>query len=143
MDADSVSHMMHCKHLITDDDYEAITAAPNDNKMNTLLLQYVRSMNVKQLTKFCDILKSIETTHEFIRNCLSTCKCMRATTKLLLLYDNIDITLYVHRYPVVQNFVGGNIDKFDRFLENQDNNLIVTGILFLKVLFQRQEQNFQ
>ena len=26
MDADSVSHMMHYKHLITDDDYEAITA---------------------------------------------------------------------------------------------------------------------
>ena len=38
MDADSVSHMMHCEHLINDDDYEAITAAPNDSKMNTLLL---------------------------------------------------------------------------------------------------------
>ena len=77
MDADSVSHMMHCEHLITDDDYEAITAAPNDNKMNTLLLQYVRSMNVKQLSKFCDILKSIET-HAIIGDCLSTCKCMRS-----------------------------------------------------------------
>ena len=91
MDADSVSHMMHCEHLITDDDYEAITAAPIDNKMNALLLQYVRSMNVKQLTKFCEILKSIETTHEIIRNCSSTCKCMRATAKLLCsyLYDYI------------------------------------------------------
>ena len=60
MDADSVSHMMHCEHLISDDDYEAITAAPNDNIMNTLLLQYVRSMDLNQLSKFCDILKSIE-----------------------------------------------------------------------------------
>ena len=65
MDADSVSHMMHCEHLITDDDYEAITAAPNDNKMNTLLLQYVRLMDLSQLSKFCDILKSIET-HKMI-----------------------------------------------------------------------------
>ena len=75
MDADSVSHMMHCEHLITDDDYEAITAAPNDNKMNTLLLQYVRSMNVNQLSKFCDILKSIET-HKIIGDCSSPCKCV-------------------------------------------------------------------
>ena len=75
MDADSVSHMMHCEHLITDDDYEAITAAPNDNKMNTLLLQYVRSMNVNQLSKFCDILKSIET-HKIIGDGSSPCKCV-------------------------------------------------------------------
>ena len=81
MDADSVSHMMHCEHLISDDDYEAITAAPNDNKMNTLLLQYVRSMNVSQLTKFCDILKSIETC-AIIRDCLSTCKCTRCCKNL-------------------------------------------------------------
>ena len=73
MDADSVSHMMHCEHLITDDDYEAITAAPNDNKMNTLLLQYVRSMNVNQLSKFCDIFKGIEA-HKIIGDCSSPCK---------------------------------------------------------------------
>jgi len=73
MDADSVSHMMHCEHLINDDDYEAITAAPNDSKMNTLLLQYVRSMNVSQLSRFCDILKSIKT-HKIIRDSSSTCK---------------------------------------------------------------------
>ena len=78
MDADSVSHMMHCEHLITDDDYEAITAAPNDNKMNILLLQYVRSMNVKQLSRFCDILNNLETIHEIIRNCSSVCKCMKS-----------------------------------------------------------------
>ena len=76
MDADSVSHMMHCEHLITDDDYEAITAAPNDNKMNTLLLQYVRSMNVSQLSRFCDILKSIETHNKIIGDCSSTGKCL-------------------------------------------------------------------
>ena len=78
MDADSVSHMMHCEHLITDDDYEAIIAAPNDNKMNTLLLQYVRSMNVNQLSRFYDILESIEA-HKIINivgNCSSTCKCL-------------------------------------------------------------------
>ena len=75
MDADSVSHMMHCEHLITDDDYEAITAAPNDNKMNILLLQYVRSMNVNQLSRFCDIFRSIET-HKIIGDCSSPCKCL-------------------------------------------------------------------
>ena len=74
MDADSVSHMMHCEHLITDDDYEAITAAPNDNKMNTLLLQYARSMNLSQLSRFCNILTSIET-HKVIGDYSSACKC--------------------------------------------------------------------
>jgi len=73
MDADSVSHMMHCKHLITDDDYEAITAAPNDCKMNTVLLQYVRGMDLSALFKFTDILKSIET-HEKIGHNLELCK---------------------------------------------------------------------
>ena len=77
MDADTVSHMMHCEHLITDDDYEAITAAPNDNKMNTLLLQYVRSMNVKQLSRFCEILKSIET-HKIIGDFSSPCKWLNS-----------------------------------------------------------------
>ena len=73
MDADSVSHMMLCEDLITDDDYEAITAAPNDYKMNTLLLQYVRSMNARQLSRFCDILGSIET-HKIIGDCSTLCK---------------------------------------------------------------------
>jgi len=73
MDADSVSHMMLCEDLITDDDYEAITAAPTDNKMNTLLLQYVRSMNNKQLSRFCDILASIETHKEISQHLVSEC----------------------------------------------------------------------
>ena len=73
MDADSVSHMMLCEHLITDDDYEAITAAPNDNKMNTLLLQYVGSMSAKQMSRFCDILACIQT-HKFIGDCSKPCK---------------------------------------------------------------------
>ena len=72
MDADSVSHMMHCEHLITDEDYEAITAAPNDIKMNILLLQYVKCMNVRQLSRFCDILESIET-HKITED-RTTCK---------------------------------------------------------------------
>ena len=86
MDADSVSHMMHYKHLITDDDYEAITAAPNDNKMNTVILQYVRAMDMSQLIKFFDILKSVETqkiigdhlhtgkyAHTYARTCIRSC----------------------------------------------------------------------
>ena len=75
IDADSVSHIMHYKHLITDDDYEAITAAPNDSKMNSVILQYVRAMDMSKLIKFCDILKSIET-QKIIGDKLSTCKCI-------------------------------------------------------------------
>ena len=72
MDADSVSHMMHCNHLITDDDYEAITSAPNDIKINTVLLQYVRQMHMNQLISFCDVMKSIET-HKIIGDYLFSC----------------------------------------------------------------------
>ena len=72
MDADSVSHMMHYKHLISDDDFEAITAAPNDNKINIAVLQYVKTMNMSQLNRFCDILKNIET-QEIIGVRLSSC----------------------------------------------------------------------
>ena len=61
MDADSVSHMMHYKCLITDDDFKAITSAPNDYTMNLVLLQYVRSMDLSSLIKFMEILQSIET----------------------------------------------------------------------------------
>ena len=73
MDADSVSHMMHCEHLITDDDCEAITTAPNDIKMNCLLLHYVKLMDTKMLLKFCDTLKSIETQQSIGEN-LEACK---------------------------------------------------------------------
>lgn len=82
MDADSVSHMMHCEHLITDDDYEAITTAPNDIKMNCLLLQYVKLMDLKMLLKFCDILKSIETQRD-IGKSLEICKCSNAIVSWL------------------------------------------------------------
>ena len=73
MDADSVSHMMQYKNLITDDDYKAITAAPNDIKMNTVLLQYIKAMDMNRLIKFCDILKNIETQKKF-GDCLSACE---------------------------------------------------------------------
>ena len=73
MDADSVSHMMHYKHLITDDDYEAISAAPNDSMMNTVILQYVRAMDMRQFISFCNILKDIET-QKIIGDHLCTCK---------------------------------------------------------------------
>ena len=75
MDADSVSHMMHSEHLITDSDYEAITAAPNDINMNRLLLQYVRAMDMPGLLKFCNLLKTIET-HQCIGETLETCMCV-------------------------------------------------------------------
>ena len=72
MDADSVSHMMHYKCLITDDDFKAISAAPNDDKRNILLLQYVRSMDLSSLLKFIEILKSIES-QESIGHHLELC----------------------------------------------------------------------
>ena len=61
MDADSVSHMMHYNHLITDDDYEAISAAPNDSAMNVVILEYVRAMDLPTLLKFADLLKAVGT----------------------------------------------------------------------------------
>ena len=73
MDADSVSHMMHFKGLITDDDYKLITSAPSDLKINALLLQYIKVMNMPTLLHFCDILKSIET-QQCIGESLKTCK---------------------------------------------------------------------
>ena len=73
MDADSVSHMMHCNHLISDDEYEAITSAPNDNKMNIVLMQYVRTMNTNLFAKFCDVLKNIETQRTIGYGMIRTC----------------------------------------------------------------------
>ena len=73
MDADSVSHMMHSEQLITDSDYEAITAAPTDINMNCVLLQYVRAMNMINLLKFCDLLKNFET-QQCIGESLENCK---------------------------------------------------------------------
>ena len=99
MDADSVSHMMHCNHLITDDDYKAIIAAPNDHKMNTVLLQYIRAMDTNLFIKFCDILKNIETQKIiglYLSNYSKTCK---------IVYENfmhICITTYVHGCCVKQ-----------------------------------------
>ena len=72
MDADSVSHMMHSEQLITDNDHEAITAAPNDININRLLLQYVRAMDMTNLLKFCKLLKDIDT-HKSIGNNLEAC----------------------------------------------------------------------
>ena len=76
MDADSVSHMMHCKHLITDDDYEAITAAPNDSMMNAVILQYVRAMDLPTLLNFANLLKVMET-QKSIGSCLEFCTYIR------------------------------------------------------------------
>jgi len=81
MDADSVSHMMQCEHLITDDDYEAITTAPNDTKMNCLLLHYVKLMDMNGLIKFCGILKSIET-QQSIGESLEICELPTCTYKV-------------------------------------------------------------
>ena len=72
MDADSVSHMMHYKRLITDDDFKAITAAPNDDTINLVLLQYVKSMDLSSLFKFIEILQNIET-QESIGHHLELC----------------------------------------------------------------------
>ena len=61
MDADSVSHFLHCSQLINDFDYKVITTAPNDSKMNTVILQYLRAMDDPTLIKFADLLRNIET----------------------------------------------------------------------------------
>ena len=89
MDADSVSHMIHCQHLITDDDYEAITATPNDSKMNTIILQYVRAMDVNLFIRFCDVLKNIEI-QKSIGEYLSACK-----------YTNYYICMYISCVHVI------------------------------------------
>jgi len=75
MDADSVSHMMHCEHLLTDDDYDVITSAPNDMKMNCLLLHYIKMMNRSKLQQFCNILKDLGS-QQSIGECLEICKCL-------------------------------------------------------------------
>ena len=77
MDADSVSHMLHYNHLITDEDYKAITSAPNDHKMNIVLLQYIRAMDTNLFIKFCNVLKNIETQKMigfYLSNYSKTCK---------------------------------------------------------------------
>jgi len=73
MDADSVSHMMYRTHLITDDDYDVICSAPNDFKMNFLILQYVKQMDEDNLLKFCNALKGIER-HQTLGSTLQDCK---------------------------------------------------------------------
>jgi len=75
MDADSVSHAMHCRHLISDGDYDVICSAPNDMKMNCLILEYLKLMNVSDLMKFCAILKEIEP-QKIIGNTIENCKKM-------------------------------------------------------------------
>ena len=74
MDADSVSHMMHNDHLITKEDYQAITAAPNDSQMNIAIMEYVRAMDLSTLYKFTDLLINMET-QQSIGNTLKTGTC--------------------------------------------------------------------
>ena len=93
MDADSVSHMMHSEHLITDSDYEAIVAAPNDINMNRLLLQYVRAMDMTGLLKFCNLLKTIETHHcigEALETCTYVCQLCTCVLSRMLIFDGRD-----------------------------------------------------
>ena len=76
LDADSVSHMMYCQRLISDNDYDVITSAPNDIKMNCLILQYVKMMDAYKFQQFCDILKDMESQQQ-IGKFLETCKCFK------------------------------------------------------------------
>ena len=93
--------MMHCKHLITDDDYEAITAAPNDSMMNAVILQYVRAMDLPTLLNFADLLKAMET-QEFIGSCLEFCMYICITMRTL---DFLSCTLsYSYIYTYVYNY---------------------------------------
>ena len=63
-------------HLITKEDYQAITAAPNDSQMNIAIMEYVRAMDLSTLYKFTDLLINIET-QQSIGNTLKkgTCAC--------------------------------------------------------------------
>ena len=65
LDPDSVAFMMLGECLIHTEDYNAITSAPNDLKMNCFLLQYVmqyaKLQDMEKLFKFCEVLKNIET----------------------------------------------------------------------------------
>lgn len=73
MDADTIVHLMQCRHLLTDEYYEVIISAPNDMKMNCLLLQHVKEMNTTQFLEFCSILKSIDSMQP-IGEVLEKCK---------------------------------------------------------------------
>ena len=88
MDADSVSHLMYCNHLITDDDYEAITAAPNDSKMNSVILEYARAMDWSTLFRFTDLLIGIETQQSI----------GEALKKGMYIYVHMSVFLYCCRY---------------------------------------------
>ena len=104
MDADSVSHMMHCRHLISDDNYEAIIAAPNDIKLNTVLLQYVRAMDTHLFMRFCDVLKAIET-QKIIGCYLSTYSKYRAvaTSKVITLEKSLKYIIATYIVARVNN----------------------------------------
>ena len=108
MDADSVSHMMHCNHLITDDDYEAITAAPNDSMMNEVILEYVRAMDLPTLLKFADLLRDVET-QKSISTLLNfctyvatyvycTCVCLYVRRLYFRFLSFVDLAMYVRNY---------------------------------------------
>jgi len=73
MDADSVSHMMHCNNLISHDDYNVISTAPNDIKMNCQIMQCVKLMSEQDLLRFCDTLNEIKRHHK-IASVLQHCK---------------------------------------------------------------------
>ena len=79
LDADSVSNMMHHENLLSDEDYDVITSAPTDMKMNCLLLHYIKMMNISKLQQFCKILNEIET-QRHIGKSLETCKCLYVCT---------------------------------------------------------------
>ena len=88
--------MMHYRHLITDDDYDVITSAPNDMKINCLILQYVKLMDVPMLLEFCNVLKSIET-QQCIGKTLGKGKnfgLLIKTIKLLLKYMTVHVNVF-------------------------------------------------
>ena len=103
MDADSVSHMMHCNRLITDDDYEAITAAPNDWMMNVLILEYIRVMDPLTLLKFVSLLETMETQRSIgssLKSCMYIKPCIPIYTHMYCSPD-IHVHIYLHIYTTV------------------------------------------
>jgi len=79
MDADTIFHLMQSRNLLTDDLIEVIASAPNDMRMNCLLLHCVKKMETLQFLEFCSILKSTDNM-QHIGEELETCKSTEVLT---------------------------------------------------------------
>jgi len=66
MDSDSISHVMVCKQLLTDDDMEVINKCSTNSQRNALLLDHVLHMSASELFAFRDIVQELDHQHYII-----------------------------------------------------------------------------